>query len=229
MYWRYYHDISERPPVKILGIMVAPWQTLEARTNSVFASSPKKSSQPWWAFNWSSKSLSVQLVLKIPTYLPPGCDGGRLLGGDPDAVGHPALPPLQKEALPSLSLSSGDVIFFANNSLSKLSVFIDVLKLFYNCLIGLKPRSLVIIALVLRPLTSQWSRTTMRWRRKRFSLSLSSLMFTFIAFSPSTFNTILSFLAGREFHFFVPISTIPQFYLLEQLLLQLSLFSNIFL
>ena len=79
--------------------------------------------------SWSLKSLSIQLVLKIPTYLLPGCDGGRLLGGDPDAVGHPALPPLQKEALPSLSLSSGGVIFFTNNLLSKLSVSLDSLKL----------------------------------------------------------------------------------------------------
>ena len=138
MHWGYYNNISERPSVKILGIMVAPWQTREAQPNSVFASSPKKSSQPWWALNWSSKSLSVQLVLKISTYLPPGCDGGRLLGGDLDAVGHSALPSLQKEALPSLSLSSGAVIFFTNNSLSKLSMSIDSLNLFSNCLIGLK-------------------------------------------------------------------------------------------
>ena len=74
--------------------------------------------------------VSVQLVLKISTYLPPGCDGGRLLGGDPVAVGHSALPPLQKEALSSLSLSSGAVIFFTNNLLSKLSASLDSLKLF---------------------------------------------------------------------------------------------------
>ena len=50
---------------------------------------------------------TIQLdVTHSHDFSPPGCDGGRVPGNHPDAVGHPPLPPLQAQALPPLPLPS---------------------------------------------------------------------------------------------------------------------------